>query len=30
MFENRVQRRILGSKSEEVTGDWKKISSFII
>jgi hypothetical protein len=25
MFENRVLRRIFGSKREEVTGDWRKL-----
>jgi hypothetical protein len=25
MFENRVLRRIFGPKSDEVTGDWKKL-----
>ena len=25
MFENRVLRRIFGSKRDEVTGDWRKL-----
>jgi len=25
MFENRVLRRILGAKRDEVTGEWKKL-----
>jgi hypothetical protein len=25
MFENRVLRRIFGSKSDEVTGEWSKL-----
>jgi hypothetical protein len=25
VFENRVLRRILGSKRDEVTGDWRKL-----
>ena len=25
MFENRVQRRILGPKRDEVTGEWRKL-----
>jgi hypothetical protein len=25
VFENRVQRRIFGSKRDEVTGDWRKL-----
>jgi hypothetical protein len=25
VFENRVLRRIFGSKRDEVTGDWKKL-----
>ena len=25
MFENRVLRRIFGSKREEVTGEWRKL-----
>jgi hypothetical protein len=25
VFENRVLRRILGSKSDEVTGEWRKL-----
>jgi hypothetical protein len=25
MFENRVFRRIFGSKRDEVTGDWRKL-----
>jgi hypothetical protein len=25
MFENRVQRRILGPKRDKVTGEWKKL-----
>jgi len=25
MFENRVLRRIIGSKSDEVTGEWRKL-----
>jgi hypothetical protein len=27
MFENRVLRRIFGSKRDEVTGDWRKLHS---
>jgi hypothetical protein len=27
VFENRVLRRIFGPKTEEVTGDWRKIHS---
>ena len=27
MFENRVLRRIFGSKRDEVTGEWRKIHS---
>ena len=25
MFENRVLRRVFGSKSDEVTGEWRKL-----
>jgi hypothetical protein len=25
VFENRVQRRIFGTKRDEVTGDWRKM-----
>ena len=25
MFENRVQRRIFGTKRDEVTGEWRKL-----
>jgi hypothetical protein len=27
VFENRVLRRIFGPKSDEVTGEWKKVHS---
>jgi hypothetical protein len=27
VFENRVMRRIFGSKRDEVTGEWKKVHS---
>jgi hypothetical protein len=29
LFENRVLRRIFGSKGEEVTGDWRKLHEYL-